>query len=208
MESEMLKLYFFPGASSLSTLIALHEAGLAHEAILANIRTGKLADGSDYRAINPLGYVPYLVLDNGDALHECSAILLYAADQAPEKHLAPPAGDMQRYHLIEWLNFIATELHKGFGALFLPDTPDAVRAQTIERLSQRYAYINRFLEGKSWLIGEHFSVADIYLFVTCRWCQFLGIDLSAHPNITACMERVAARPAVKAALDVEAAARL
>ena len=204
----MLKLYFFPGACSLSALIALHEAGLEYEAILANIRTGKLADGSDYRAINPLGYVPYLVLEDGTGLRECAVILQYIADQAPEKNLVPPAGTMPRYHLQEVLNFIATELHKGFGALFNPTATEEARAQTKAALAGRLGYLEHLLEGKTWLMGEHFTVADAYLFVVCCWCQHLGIDLAPFPRILALQERAAARPAVKAAMNVEAAVKL
>ena len=204
----MLKLYFFPGACSLSVLIALHEAELKYEAVVANIRTGKLADGSDYRAINPLGYVPYLVLEDGDGLHECAVILQYIADRAPKINLAPPAGTMPRYHLQEVLNFIATELHKGFGALFNPAITDETRAQTKAALTGRLSHLENLLDSKTWLMGEHFTIADAYLFVACRWCQFMNIELSTLPNITAWMERVAARPAVKAALDVEDAVKL
>ena len=204
----MLKLYFFPGACSLSALIALHEAGLAYEATLANIRTGKLADGSDYRAINPLGYVPYLVLEDGTGLCECAVILQYIADQAPGKNLAPPAGTMPRYHLQEVLNFIATELHKGFGALFNPAATDEARAQIKAALVGRLNHLENLLDGKTWLMGEHFTVADAYLFVVCRWCQHLGINLAPFPRILVLYERAAARPAVKAALGVEASVKL
>ena len=204
----MLKLYFFPGACSLSALIALHEAGLKYEATLANIRTGKLADGSDYRTVNPLGYVPYLVLEDGTGLHECAVILQYIADQAPEKKLAPPAGTIPRYHLQEVLNFIATELHKGFGALFNPAATDEARTQTKMALIGRLSHLEHLLDGKTWLMGEDFTIADAYLFVVCRWCQHLGIDLAPFPCILALQERAAARPAVKAALDVESSVKL
>ncbi len=204
-----MKLYFFPGACSLSAQIALNEAGLPYEAVFADIRSGRLSDGTDYRSINQLGYVPYLTLDNGDALHECATIALYAADHAPDKKLAPAAGSsMERYHFLELLNFVATELHKNFGPLFSPDTTDDLRIKVHERLKKRFDYINQLLDGKSWLTGDNFTVADGYLFAMCRWCQRLNVDLSSFANILAWRERVAARPSVKAALQTEAAVKL
>lgn len=198
-----MKLYYSPGACSLSPHIVLHETGLQHEAILASTKSHQLQDGTDYYSINPLGYVPFLVLDNGDALHEGPAIVQYLADLAPEKNLAPANGTMARYHLQEWLNFIATELHKGFGPLFNPSTPEdykpAVRARVLDRLQ----WVDGELANKEFLMGDQFTVADAYLFTVTGWAQFVGVDISALGNILAYRERVLARPAVQAAMKAE-----
>lgn len=198
-----MKLYYSPGACSLSPHIVLHETGLQHEAILASTKSHQLQDGTDYYSINPLGYVPFLVLDNGDTLHEGPAIVQYLADLAPEKNLAPANGTMARYHLQEWLNFIATELHKGFGPLFNPSTPEdykpAVRARVLDRLQ----WVDGELANKEFLMGDQFTVADAYLFTVTGWAQFVGVDISALGNILAYRERVLARPAVQAAMKAE-----
>lgn len=198
-----MKLYYSPGACSLSPHIVLHETGLQHEAILASTKSHQLQDGTDYYSINPLGYVPFLVLDNGDTLHEGPAIVQYLADLAPEKNLAPANGTMARYHLQEWLNFIATELHKGFGPLFNPSTPEdykpAVRARVLDRLK----WVDGELANKEFLMGDQFTVADAYLFTVTGWAQFVGVDISALGNILAYRERVLARPAVQAAMKAE-----
>lgn len=198
-----MKLYYSPGACSLSPHIVLHETGLQHEAILASTKSHQLQDGTDYYSINPLGYVPFLVLDNGDTLHEGPAIVQYLADLAPEKNLAPANGTMARYHLQEWLNFIATELHKGFGPLFNPSTPEdykpAVRARVLDRLQ----WVDGELANKEFLMGDQFTVADAYLFTVTGWAQFVGVDISALSNILAYRERVLARPAVQAAMKAE-----
>ncbi|MCB2071141.1 MAG: glutathione S-transferase N-terminal domain-containing protein, partial [Ottowia sp.] len=151
-----MKLYYSPGACSLSPHIALEEAGLPYEAVLAPTKTKTLPDGSDYRKINPLGYVPYLVLDDGTGLPEGPAIVQYIADQAPAKRLAPPNGSLARYRLQSWLNFIGTELHKGFGPLFNPASPDEVKAAAKERLATRLKWVDEQLAGKTWLMGDDF----------------------------------------------------
>ncbi len=198
-----MKLYYSPGACSLSPHIALHESGLAHEAIAAPTKTHKLPDGSDYYKVNPLGYVPYLVLDDGTALREGPAIVQYIADQVPDKKLAPPNGTMARYQLQSWLNFIGTEIHKGFGPLFNPANPDEVKAAAKERLAGRLKWVDGELAGKAYLMGEDFTVADGYLFVVTNWAKPMGIDLSPYPNLLAFRQRVAARPAVQAAMKHE-----
>ena len=198
-----MKLYYSPGACSLSPHIALEEAGLPYEAVLAPTKTKQLPDGSDYRKINPLGYVPYLVLDDGTGLPEGPAIVQYIADQAPAKRLAPPNGSLARYRLQSWLNFIGTELHKGFGPLFNPASPDEVKAAAKERLATRLKWVDEQLAGKTWLMGDDFGVADGYLFTVTNWAKPMQIDLSPYPNLEAWRARVAARPAVQAAMKAE-----
>ena len=198
-----MKLYYSPGACSLSPHIALEEAGLPYEAVLAPTKTKTLPDGSDYRKINPLGYVPYLVLDDGTCLPEGPAIVQYIADQAPAKKLAPPNGSLARYRLQSWLNFIGTELHKGFGPLFNPASPDEVKAAAKERLATRLKWVDEQLGGKTWMMGDDFSVADGYLFTVTNWAKPMQIDLSPYPNLVAWRARVAARPAVQAAMKAE-----
>ncbi|CAM3751285.1 glutathione transferase GstA [Paracidovorax anthurii] len=198
-----MKLYYSPGACSLSPHIALHEAGLAYTPVLASTKSHKLQDGTDYYTINPLGYVPLLELDDGTRLREGPAIVQYIADQAPHKNLAPANGTLARYRLQEWLNFISTELHKGFSPLFNPATPDAYKAIAREKLLSRLQWVDEQLASRDWLLGEHFSVADGYLFTVCGWGKHVGVDLSHLKNLTAYTERIAARPAVQAALKAE-----
>lgn len=198
-----MKLYYSSGACSLSPHIALHEAGLPFEAILAPTKTHKLQDGTDYYTINPLGYVPYLTLDNGKSLHEGPAIVQYIADQVPDKKLAPPNGTYERYKLQEWLTFIGTELHKTFSPLFVPTTPDPTKATSIEKLHSRLKWVDGELAGKQYLMGDQFTVADGYLFTVTNWGQYVGVDLSPYANLVAYRARVAARPAVQAAMKAE-----
>jgi len=197
-----MKLYYSPGACSLSPHIVLHESGLPFEAVLASTKTHKLQDGTDYYGINPLGYVPLLELDNGERLREGPAIVQYIADQVPAKQLAPANGTMARYRLQEWLTFIGTELHKGHSPLFVPTTPEDYKPQLRERLMGRFAWVNQQLAGKDYLLGS-FSVADAYLYTVSRWGQFVGVDLSGFANIVAFQQRMEQRPAVQAALRAE-----
>ncbi|RYF75575.1 MAG: glutathione transferase GstA [Comamonadaceae bacterium] len=199
-----MKLYYSPGACSLSPHIVLHEAGLAFEPVLASTKTHQLADGSDYYEINPLGYVPVLELDDGTRLREGPAILQYLADLAPLKNLAPANGTLQRYRLQEWLNFIGTEMHKGFSPLFNPNMPDAAKTLARDKLKLRYEWLDKELAGKEYLMGEHFSVADAYLFTVTRWSVPTGVDLGGFANVQAWHARVGERPNVKAALAAEA----
>ena len=198
-----MKLYYSPGACSLSPHIALHEAGLAFEAVLASTKSHKLLDGTDFYTINPLGYVPVLELDNGERLREGPAILQYIADQVPDKQLAPANGTMGRYRLQEWLTFIGTEIHKGFGPLFKPGTPEDYKPQVKEQLLKRLEWVNGELASKPYLLGEQFSVADGYLFTTLSWCGYVGLDISGLENLKAFQARVGARPAVQATLKAE-----
>ena len=198
-----MKLYYSPGACSLSAHIALHEAGLPFEAVPAPTKTHQLPDGTDYYTINPLGYVPLLELDNGERLREGPAIVQYVADQVPQKNLAPAAGTMARYRLQEWLTFIGTEVHKGFSPLFNPATPDDFKTATKTKLSQRLAWVDGQLAGKQYLMGDTFTVADGYLFTVTNWAPRVGVDITGLANLTAYRERVAARPAVQAAMKAE-----
>lgn len=199
-----MKLYYSTGSCSLSPRIALHEAGLAYEGVLAPTKTKLLPDGSDFRAINAKGYVPMLELDDGQRLTEGVAIVQYIADQVPDRQLAPANGTMARYRLQEWLHFIGSELHKGgFGVFFNPASNDEFKAAMRERLLGRLRWVDEQLEGKTWLMGAHFTVADGYLFNITNWSKPTGVDLSPYPHLLAWRERVAARPAVQAAMKAE-----
>ena len=198
-----MKLYYSPGACSLSPHIVLHEAGLKHEAIMTSTKSHQLQDGTDFYSINPLGYVPFLVLDSGDTLHEGPAIVQYLADQAPEKNLAPANGTMARYHLQEWLNFISTEVHKGFGPLFSPATPEDFKPAIKANLHKRLTWVDEQLSNKSYLMGDQFTVADAYLITVTGWAQFVGLDITDLKHLQAYRERILARPAVQAAMKAE-----
>ena len=198
-----MKLYYSPGACSLSAHITLREAGLAFEPVQASTKTHKLEDGTDYYTINPLGYVPLLELDDGTRLREGPAIVQYIADQVPVKNLAPANGTLPRYRLQEWLTFIGTEIHKSFSPLFVAAMPDEGKQIYRDRLANRFKWLDGELAGKDYLLGEHFSVADAYLYVVTRWAKPMNIDLTPYPNLTARHARVGARPAVQEALKVE-----
>ena len=198
-----MKLYYSPGACSLSPHIALREAGLAFEPVLASTKTHKLPDGSDYYTINPLGYVPMLELDDGTRLREGPAIVQYIADLVPIKNLAPANGTLPRYRLQEWLAFTGTELHRSFSPLFNAAMPEEGKKIYRDRLASRYRWLDGELAGKHYLMGEHFSVADCYLYAVTRWAKGQNIDLTGLPNVVAHFERVGARPAVQEALKVE-----
>ncbi len=198
-----MKLYYSPGACSLSPHIVLRESGLKFEAVLASTKTHKLQDGTDYYTINPKGYVPTLELDNGERLTEGPAIVQYIADQAPTKQLAPANGTMARYRLQEWLNFITSELHKTYSPLFNPAVPEEYKAIARSKLADRYRWLDTQLEGKSYLMGDTFGVADAYLFTVTNWAKHVGVDLAALKNVGAFTQRVAARPAVQEAMQAE-----
>jgi glutathione S-transferase len=198
-----MKLFYSPGSSSLSPHIALREAGLAFEPVLASIKTHQLADGTDYHAINPLGYVPVLELDDGTRLREGAAIVQYIADLVPTRNLAPANGTLPRYRLQEWLSFIATELHKTFSPLFDTGVPQDGKKIFRDKLASRLEWLDGQLAGRHYLLGEHFSVADGYLFAVGRWAKAPHADLARYPNLLAHHERVAERPAVQEALQAE-----
>ena len=178
-----MKLYYSPGACSLSPHIALREAGLAFEPVLASTKTHKLQDGIDYYQLNPLGYVPLLELDDGTRLREGPAIVQYIADLAPLKNLAPANGTLPRYRLQEWLTFIGTEIHKTFSPLFHPAMPEEAKKIFRDKLLSRFQWLNGELAGKDYLVGEHFSVADGYLYTVTRWAKPMNIDLTSCPNL-------------------------
>ncbi len=198
-----MKLYFSPGACSLSPHIVLRESGLPFDLVQVDVRAKKLKDGSDFLRINPKGQVPTLELDEGDRLTEGSAIVQYIADQAPAAKLIPPAGDVARYHVQEWLNFTASELHKNFSPLFRPTTPEDYKPLARQNITGRLDYIDKHLANRPYLLGETFTVADAYMFVMTQWCGRVGIDLAAWPNFKAYRERVLARPKVQEAMRAE-----
>lgn len=202
-----MKLYLSPGACSLSPHIALREAGLDFEVDVVNMKTKETRSGKDFTTINPKGYVPALELDEGGVLTEGAVIVQYIADRKPESKLAPKSGTLERYRLQEWLNYIAAEVHKGFSPLFNPGATDDAKQATRDALAKKFVFLAASLEKKQFLTGDTFTVADAYLFTILNWANFVKIDLSAWPPLKAYVERVSARPAVKAALDAEKALR-
>jgi glutathione S-transferase len=198
-----MKLYYSPGACSLSPHIALKEAGIAFEPVLASTKSHKLQDGTDYYGINPLGYVPMLELDDGTRLREGPAIVQYIADLAPTKNLAPAAGTLQRYRLQEWLTFIGTEMHKGFSPLFNAAMPEEAKTIFKDKLKSRYQWLDGQLADRQYLMGEHFSVADAYLFTVTNWTKPTSVDIAEFENLQAWHARVGARPAVQEAMKAE-----
>ncbi|MEO8485956.1 MAG: glutathione transferase GstA [Betaproteobacteria bacterium] len=200
-----MKLYFAPGACSLAPHIALNEQGIAAETIRVDLATHKLADGTDYRTINPKGYVPMLELDDGTRLTEAAVILQYIADRKPGT-LAPVFGTLERWKLMEWLNFIATEIHKGYGPLWHHPSPE-VREQTVANLHKRYAIAEAQFAKTPFLTGSAFTIADAYLYTITTWSGYLKVDLAAYPNVAAYMKRISERPAVVATLADERKAK-
>lgn len=200
-----MKLYYSPGACSLASHILLREAGLAFEPVLAPTKTHKLPDGTDFYTINPLGYVPVLELDDGTRLRENPAVHQYIADLVPMKNLAPASGTLARYRLQEWLGFISSELHKTFGPLFNAAMPEEGKQIFRDKLTSRFKWLDGELAGKEYLMGEHFSTVDAYLYVVERWAKPQGIELPA--NVLAHFKRVGARPAVVEALQFEGLAK-
>jgi glutathione S-transferase len=197
-----MKLYYSPGACSLSPHIVAREAGIDLALERVDLATKKTAHGEDFLAINPKGYIPALQLDSGELLTEGPAIVQYLADSKPQAGLVPANGTLQRYRLQEWLAYINSELHKSFGPLFNPATSAEVRAERIAYLHKRYTLVEAALAGRSWL-GEQFSVADAYLFTVTNWAGYVKLDLTAFPNLLAFQQRVASRDGVKAALAAE-----
>ena len=198
-----MKLYYSPGACSLSPHIALREAGIDAELVKVDTQTHTLADGSDYYAVNGKGYVPTLELDDGDRLTEGPAIVQYIADRNPGASLAPPVGTLERYRLQEWLNFVTSELHKQFSPLFAADTPADYRAIARQRIVKRFDWLAAELADRDYLLGDRFTVADGYLFTILNWTKFVGIDLARWPVLAAYQSRVAARPKVREAMIAE-----
>lgn len=203
-----MKLYFAPGACSVAPHIALEELRIPHQLQVVDLRNHKTG-GNDYYAVNPKGSVPVLELDNGERLTENAVVLQYIADRKPEAGLMPKVGSWERYRALEWLNFIATELHKGYGPLWAPDVPDAQREVIKSRLMPRLALVDRHLQAQlqsgpsQYLMGAQFTVADCYLFVVVSWSDKLKVDISKFAALRAFMDRVSGRPSVQAALKAE-----
>lgn len=198
-----MKLYYSPGACSLAPHIALAEAGLAYTLERVDLKTKKTETGADFFAVNPNGYVPVLLLDDGQTLTEVPALLQYIADLAPAKKLAPPAGSFERVRLQEALNFIATELHKSFGALFNPAAPEEWKTFTRGHVGRRLDVVEQKLAGRHYLLGE-FSVADAYLWTFLGWGRLVNFDVrEGRPLLAAYVARVKARPGVQQALKEE-----
>ena len=202
-----MKLYYSPGACSLSPHIVACEAGLPIEMEKVDLAKHKTADGQDYLTVNPKGYVPALRLDDGSILTEGPAIVQYLADQKPASGLAPAAGTVDRYRLQEWLTFIGTEIHKVFSPLFNPASSDDAKKSAKTAIAKRFAYLNDQLAKRQYLVGNNFTVADAYAFTIVNWANFVAIDLKAYPNIVAYMSRVGGRPKVVEALKAEGLAK-
>lgn len=198
-----MKLYYSPGACSLSPHIVARELGINVELKKVNTKDKSMEGGGDFWQVNAKGYVPTLELDNGKRLTEGPAIVQYLADQKPDAGLAPKAGTFERYQLQEWLNFLTSEVHKQFSPLFRPNTPEEYKTIAKENLGKRFEWLDQQLKGKDYLTGKQFSVADAYLFVLTNWTKPTNIDLSKWPNVQAFQKRVAARPKVKEAMQAE-----
>lgn len=198
-----MKLYYAPGACSLASHITLAESGLAFVIDKLNVPTKTTSDGEDFMRINPKGYVPTVRLDDGSVLTEGAVILQYIADQNPASGLAPKAGTMERYRLQEWLNYIATEIHKSYSPLFNKVLPEEAKSLARNLLARRLGYVETQLASKPYLMGEQFTVADAYLFVVLNWSRGVGFDLEPFPNIKDYVARIAVRPAVQAAMKAE-----
>ena len=199
-----MKLFYLPGACSLASHIALHEAGLAFKPVKVDRASKRTEEGEDYNAINPKGYVPALQLDSGEVLTENVAVLQYIADQAPSSGLAPPAGSMERYRLIEWLAFINSEFHKAISPLFNPAATEETKTYARNYASMRADFLDRAIGSKPGLTSDRFTIADAYLFVVLTWFgPYTQLDLSRWPNLKAYHDRIRSRPAVTKALQEE-----
>lgn len=198
-----MKLYYSPGACSLSPHIVMREAGIPVELVKVDLQAKKTEQGADFRTINSKGYVPTLELPDGQRLTEGPAIVQYLADQAPTRGLAPANGTVERVRLQEWLNFISTELHKQFSPLFDPACEDSLKARQIDRLGARLDWVSKQLGNRDYLMGSHFTVADAYLYTVLNWSRHVGIDLAKWPTLSAYSNRVGQRPQVREALRAE-----
>ena len=202
-----MKLYYLTAACSQAANIALREAGLKFELVKVDRKTKRTADGLDYNEVNPRGYVPALRLDNGEVLTENIAVLLYIADRNPAAKLAPAAGTLERYRLIEWLSFITSEIHKGFSPLFRAEASADVKHYSRTNLTKRLEQAQRALGSRTWLLGEQFTVADAYMFVVLSWGAHVDVDIGMWPQLKRLHERVAARPHTVEALKSEGLAK-
>lgn len=197
-----MKLYYYPGACSMAPHIVLREAGYKFDLDKVDLAAKRTEGGEDYAAVNPKGYVPALKLDDGSVLTESGVILQYLADQRPRRNLAPKPRTPERYRLLEWLNFIASEIHKALGAFFNPRMTPEWREAQLELVGKRFDYLEKALAGNPYLMGE-FSIADVYLYTVLNWTNFHQIDISKWPGIKAYMARIAERPAVRKAMKAE-----
>lgn len=198
-----MKLYYFPGACSIAPHIVAREAGIALELEKVDLGSRRTATGEDYLAVNPKGYVPALRLDDGSVLTEVSALVQYLADQAPGSGLIPPAGSMERYRILEWIGYISTEIHKGFGPLWNAKLAPEARAAAVAALAHRLDLIEKTLASRPFLTGERFTVADAYLFAVASWAPWVKLDMAPWPKLRDFVARIAARPKVQEALEAE-----
>lgn len=198
-----MKLFYKPGACSLASHITLRESGKDFTLDGVDLMKKRLENGDDFFAVNPKGQVPALLLDDGTLLTEGVAIMQYLADTVPDRQLLAPTSSLSRYKTIEWLNYIATELHKGFTPLFRPDTPEDFKPTVRALLEKKMQYVNDALQDNQWICGSRFSIADAYLFTVLRWAYAVKLNMAELSNIDAYMARMAERPAVAAALKAE-----
>lgn len=199
----IMKLYYKSGACSLSPHMVLCEASIHFELVRVDLATKKTEHGEDYLKINPKGQVPALLLDTGELLTEGVAIIQYIASRAPGKGLMPPQTDFSYFKAIEWLNYIATELHKGFGPLFNPNFPDNLKQAARQQLEKKFAYVDSQLDHKDFLLGEHLNVADFYLYTTITWAKAMALDIASLNNLACFIKNMEERPSVKTALAEE-----
>ena len=198
-----MKLFYKPGACSLASHITLRESGKDFTLIGVDLMHKRMENGDDFLKVNPKGQVPALLLDDNTLLTEGVAIMQYIADSVADRQLLAPVGTINRYRTLEWLNYIATELHKGFTPLFRPDTPEDYKPTARALLDKKLAYIDESLANAQWISGSRFTIADAYLFTVLRWAFAVKLDMAGYKNIAAYMERVTARPAVAAAMAAE-----
>ena len=199
----MMKLYYSPGACSQAPHIVLHETGLDHDAVRVDLKAKKLEDGGNYLDVNPKGSVPALQLESGEVLTENAVILQYLGDRASWPELLPPMGDFRRYRVLEWLNFITTELHKGFAPLFKPDAGEETKQFFRGLVGQRLDYVEQHIGAGPYLMGDEISLPDAYLFVITGWAEAMNLGLDARPNLTAFRKRMLEREAVRLVLKFE-----
>jgi len=198
-----MKLYYAPGACSLSPHIVMREAGIPVQLVKVDLSAKKTEDGGEFKTINSKGYVPTLELPDGQRLTEGPAIVQYLADQAPTRGLAPANGTIERSRLQEWLNFISTELHKQFSPLFDPASEEGLKSRLTQKIGGRFDWVVKQLGNRDYLMGSAFTAADAYFYTMLTWCRHVGIDLSKWPALSAYKERVEQRPQVREALKAE-----
>ncbi|MBX7149033.1 glutathione transferase GstA [bacterium] len=198
-----MKLYYAPGACSLAPHILVNELNIKVDLVRTDLRQKTYGNGQDFKAVNPKGAVPVLQLDNGDILTEAAVILQYLADQKPDAGLIAKARSWERYKTLEWLNFVATEMHKGFGPLWKPDTPQAYKEIAVKNLKDRFSFLENHFEINDFLMGKNYTAPDAYLFTVCNWANYLKVDLSAWPQLVSYMVRIKERPATLKSFEEE-----